>query len=94
MNRIPLEYRRSVLGEVDPPEDVGIEDDPHCLATLKHFRSLIPMGREARKPIFSLTVADGAIGSHAQAAREARRDFRALAERILERVGTAARAAL
>ena len=30
-----------------------------------------PMGQEARKPIFHLTPADGAIGSHAQAVQEA-----------------------
>jgi hypothetical protein len=60
--------------------------DEECLATLKHYRSLIPMGQEARKPIFHLTSADGAIGSHAQAAHEAYSDFKALAEKLMERM--------
>jgi len=61
-------------------------DDSHCLATLKHFRSLVPMAQEARKPIFKLTPADGAIGSHAQAVAEAFNDFKRLAETLLERM--------
>lgn len=61
-------------------------ENPECLATLKHFRSLIPMGQEARKPIFRLKSADGAIGSHAQAVQEAYKDFQHLAKKILERI--------
>ena len=60
VSRIPAEYRRSVLDEPEPPASLSVEDDVHCLATVKHFRSLVPMGQEARKPIFNLTVADGA----------------------------------
>ena len=60
--------------------------DPNCLATLKHYRSLIPLGQEARKPIFKLTPADGAIGNHAVAVQEAAADFRAVAERILAKI--------
>ena len=44
------------------------------------------MAQEARKPIFRLTTADGAIGSHAAAASDARHDFEVLAKKILERV--------
>lgn len=87
VNRIPTEYRRSVLGEADAPDGVSVSEDRHCLATVKHFRSLVPLGQEARKPIFDLSVADGAIGSHALAVKEARKDFRALADRVLEGVG-------
>ena len=31
---------------------------------LKHYRSLMPMAIEARKPIFHLKSADGALGAH------------------------------
>jgi hypothetical protein len=44
------------------------------------------MGQEARKPIFELTVADGALGSHALAVKDAYADFRALAGEILRRI--------
>jgi hypothetical protein len=43
------------------------------------------MAQEARKPIFKLTPADGAIGNHAIAVQEAYDDFHRLASAILER---------
>jgi cellulose biosynthesis protein BcsQ len=86
VSRIPGEYRRSILGEEAGASDLGTAQDEHCLATLKHYRSLIPMGQEARKPIFELTVADGALGSHALAVKDAYADFRALAGEILRRI--------
>ncbi|MCF6336741.1 MAG: AAA family ATPase [Gammaproteobacteria bacterium] len=81
VQRIPAVYRKSVLnrailGKVQP------EDDPHCLATIKRYRSLIPMAQEHRKPIFNLTSADGAIGAHANAVQDAKKDFKLLAEKI------------
>lgn len=85
LNRMPTEYRRSVLGQVSA-ERLGFRDDPNCLALLKHYKSLVPMAQEARKPLFLLKAADGAIGSHLYAVREAAEDYRKLAEKILARV--------
>lgn len=89
VNRIPEEYRESILDEEHFDSALLTKDDPHCLATLKHYRSLIPMGQEARKPIFQLAVADGAIGSHALAVKDSYSDFRALGEKVIERVEAA-----
>ena len=86
VNRIPAEYRVSILDEPAPATQMGTADDPECLATLKHYRSLVPMGQEVRKPIFHLTVADGAIGNHALAVKEAYSDFQILAGKILIRI--------
>ena len=85
VKRIPKIYRQAVLGE---NEILGIapENDDYCLATIKHYRSLIPMAQEQRKPIFNLTPADGAIGSHANAVQDAKRDFQELAKKIAERM--------
>jgi cellulose biosynthesis protein BcsQ len=81
VQRIPSVYREAVLGEAPVP---GLKqaNDPYCLATIRHYRSLIPMGQEKRKPIFNLLPADGAIGSHAGAVQDARKDFMQLAEKI------------
>ena len=65
--------------------------DGSCLAQLKHYRSLVPMAQEVRKPIFQLTSADGAIGSHSYAVTEAKHQFEDLAQRILERIEPIAR---
>jgi hypothetical protein len=87
MDRIPAEYSESVLGE-SHLNKLRVEDDPHCLARLKHYRSLMPLAMEARKPIFLLKPADGAIGAHGEAVRDCYRDFKALAGSILEKVGS------
>ena len=56
------------------------------VATIKHFRSLIALGQEARKPIFSLTPADGAMGAHSVAANAAYKDFESLSKELLRRM--------
>jgi cellulose biosynthesis protein BcsQ len=86
VQRIPEVYRESVLNET-LSEKIQQQDDPYCLATIKHYRSLIPMAQEHRKPIFKLSSADGAIGSHANAVQDARKDFKQLAERIAKNIG-------
>ena len=85
MKRIPLEYSRSVLAQ-----EAGGESklpDPHQIASLKHYRSLMPMAQEAHKPVFHLKPADGALGAHWTAAKAAGEEFGELAVELLERVG-------
>lgn len=81
--KIPEIYRKSVLNEAST---IPIPD-PWCIAQLKHFRSLVPMAQEARKPIFELTAADGALGNHYRAVQDARRAFERIALEILDRIG-------
>lgn len=83
MQRIPREYREAVLGESDGSE-IQVDADPYCLAKLKHYRSLMPMAMEARKPMFLLKPADGAIGAHTYAVQECRKDFERLADKVAE----------
>lgn len=85
VQRIPEIYCESVLNENSNSDRQSEEE--HCLATVKHYRSLIPMAQEHRKPIFNLTSADGAIGAHANAVRDAKEDFRQLATKIASRMG-------
>jgi cellulose biosynthesis protein BcsQ len=90
-DRIPQTYLQSVL---DQSTDTSAHPtDGNCLARLKHYRSLVPMAQEVRKPIFALTTADGAIGSHTYAVRDAFGDFKALAVAVLERVALVAEVA-
>ncbi|MCU1245895.1 MAG: cobyrinic acid ac-diamide synthase, partial [Acidobacteria bacterium] len=86
IERFPSVYRESVLQQAASPAPAAA-DDPYCLAMLKHYRSLMPMAMEARKPVFFLKPADGAIGAHAEATRRAYDDFRMLARKIAERLG-------
>ena len=43
------------------------------------------MAQEARKPLFALKPADGALGAHVSAVREAYKDFKRLALEIARR---------
>lgn len=87
MARIPAVYREAVLNEPAVEVSLAVRDDPHCLATLKHYRSLMPLAQEARKPMFFLKPADGALGGHAKAVQDCYQDFRVLAQTISDRCG-------
>jgi chromosome partitioning protein len=84
ISRIPKDYARFVLDQSEPSD--SIQDDPNRLAIIKHYQSLVPMAQEARKPMFKLKPADGALGSHMQAVQNAYRDFKTLADQICARL--------
>ncbi len=86
MERIPSVYAQAVRGS-EAPTGATPESDPDCLVTLKHLRSLMPLAQEARKPMFALKPADGAIGGHASAVSACYRDFRDLALAVAKRAG-------
>ncbi len=88
LNRMPLEYRQSVLGK-NVKTAPTVVADPECLALLKHYHSLAPMAMEARKPLFLLRSADGAIGAHSYAVQDAYKDFQVLAKKVLNRISMA-----
>lgn len=84
--RMPSAYLRCVLDETEGGDNLAPENDSNMVATIKHFRNLIALGQEARKPIFSLTPADGAMGAHATAVNAAYGEFKLLAEELLRRL--------
>lgn len=86
IDRMPTAYRMA-FSEPQAPEGLAISDDPFCLAQLKDYRSLMPMAQEAKKPMFSLKPADGAIGGHQAAVRQAYDDFLSLASSVLRGMG-------
>ena len=88
LDRIPVVYREAILlnSGTDAPKPAL---DPYALALLKHYRSLMPMAMDARKPMFSLRSADGAIGSHIEAVRACYNDFLSLAQKVTHHAGIA-----
>ncbi|MCX7425475.1 MAG: ParA family protein [Planctomycetia bacterium] len=84
MARIPSTYWEAVL---DKPGTTSatIDNDPQCIAKLRDYRSLTPLAQEARKPMFFLKPADGALGAHTYAVAEAYKDFRMVAEKIAKK---------
>ncbi len=84
IRQIPDVYRKEALNDVGTSTS-SIDDDVHCLATLKHYRSLMPMAQEVRKPMFHLRAADGALGGHIHAVQDCYEDFKDLATSIADK---------
>ena len=88
LERVPGAFRRATgVSANDPPD---MDHDPFCLATLKDYRSLMPMAQAAKRPMFLLKPAHGAIGGHQAAVSACYADFAVLANRIAERCDLAA----
>jgi chromosome partitioning protein len=81
LQRIPWVYSAAVLGEQPPSGDEG----RHRIATLRNYRSLMPLAHDARKPMFDLKAADGALGSTQKYVQTCYREFRGLAVNVLRR---------
>ena len=88
-NRIPQIFHEFVLKDnVAVFQEKRVEEDDYCIALLKHYHSLIPMAMEARKPIFLLKPADGAIGAHFDAVKRAYTDFETLTKKIVNLINS------
>ena len=83
LRRIPGEFHRSVLGEGEP-SNLGGGADPCQLASLRNYRSLMPLAQDARKPMFDLRARDGALGSTGRLVQTCYREFEDLAVRVME----------
>ena len=86
IERIPATYREYILSQT--PDSISEEEDPNRIGLVRHYQSLMPMAQEARKPVFLLKPADGAIGSHAQSVSKCYLDFKRITETILQRTSS------
>ena len=82
MAQIPSAYRDATLDRPVSTIPGSVADDPECLAVLMHYQSLVPLAQDARKPMFFLKAADGAIGGHITAVQACYHEFCDLAQRI------------
>ena len=77
IDRFPGEYAQHIKG-------APLADSE--LAQLRDYRSLMPLAQEARKPMFQLKPADGAIGALQQLVLQCYYAFRDLARTIAGRI--------
>ncbi|MDQ1292692.1 MAG: chromosome partitioning protein [Actinomycetota bacterium] len=82
LTRIPGVYSDAVLDQ-----DSDTRDMSHEIGTVRNFRSLMPLSHDARKPMFDLRAADGAIGSTQRYVQVCFSEFRTLARDLLGRLG-------
>jgi cellulose biosynthesis protein BcsQ len=81
LDRIPAIFTTSVLGRPAESTNESFE-----IAMLRNYQSLMPLARDARKPMFDLRSGDGALGSTQTLVKRCYEDFRQLSERLLERL--------
>lgn len=86
MAKIPSTYAEAVLSQ-PVITTLTLENDPNCIAKLRDYRSLMPLAQEARKPMFFLKPADGALGSHISAVTGVYNDFKVVARKIAANAG-------
>ncbi|MFC4013500.1 ParA family protein [Nonomuraea purpurea] len=79
LERIPSVYADSVLNK-------AADRQSYEIATLRNYQSLMPLAHDARKPMFDLKAADGALGSMQTYVHKCRAEFQQLAESVLERL--------
>jgi len=82
---IPATFRKEVLG-LEGEGSVSVEADSHCLASIRHFASLVPIAQQARKPMFDLKQSDGIGGGQIQAVARCRGEFEQLVHKIVDRL--------
>ena len=88
LSQIPNIYQTAIL-RVPADTTLSIHEDTNRLGTLKHYRSLMPMAQEVRKPIFYLKPADGVVGGHYYSVQDAYQDFLGLAKQIMTCISAA-----
>jgi len=86
MAKMPATYAQAVLDQT-PAQGLTLDSDPNCIAKLRDYRSLLPLAREARKPMFFLKPGDGAMGAHQHAVNDSYAAFKNLAEKIARTIG-------
>jgi chromosome partitioning protein len=82
LDRIPRVFASAVLDE--PGVDLGSYE----IATLRNYQSLMPLSHDARKPMFDLRPADGALGSTQALVERCYHDFESLAVKVLDRLAS------
>ena len=82
--QVSVSIRRCILLR-HPASAEGRAADAHRIGLVKNHHSLMQLSEDARKPMFELTPADGAIGAHAVAVSKCYLDFKRLTLEILRR---------
>jgi chromosome partitioning protein len=82
LDRIPSVFADAVLGL----DDFDPTDRSYEIATIRNYQSLMPLAHDARKPMFDLRSADGALGSTQAYVQKCYQDFENLSLTLLERI--------
>jgi chromosome partitioning protein len=85
LDRIPQVFASAVLDGLE----TNASTNSYEIATLRNYQSLMPLSHDARKPMFDLKSADGALGSTQTLVGRCYQDFESLSHEILRRLASA-----
>ena len=85
VEKIPQTYRKYVL-DIKEDNSTSNRESHNEIGLIKNYQSLMPLAQDARKPIFLLKPAEGAIGAHAQSVSKCYVEFEKITESVLNRV--------
>ncbi|MFE0590675.1 ParA family protein [Micromonospora echinospora] len=80
LDRVPAVFANAVV------EHALDDEKSYEIATLRNYQSLMPLAHDARRPMFDLRSADGALGSTQSLVQRCYQDFEALSEKLLQRL--------
>ncbi len=87
--KIPAVYDKAILDRPQAsPSEAGEAPDPNRIGLIPRYLGLIQLAREARKPVFLLKPAEGAIGAHAQSVTKCYMNYKRVTETILQRTSS------
>jgi chromosome partitioning protein len=84
VEKIPQTYRKHILS-INKDSGISNRANLNEIGLVKNYQSVMPLAQDARKPIFLLKPAEGAIGAHAQSVAKCYEDFKKLTKAILNR---------
>jgi cellulose biosynthesis protein BcsQ len=82
VEKIPQTYSKYVLNKNEDNNFLS-QGNLNEIGLIKNYQSLMPLAQEARKPIFLLKPAEGAIGAHAQSVLKCYAEFEKITEAVL-----------
>ena len=85
-DKMPLAFAKLTDSKINEMDTVSFDQDPNCLGVLKDYRSMVSIAQEMHKPMFNLTAADGMIDGHMISVRKCHKDFRQLADKIMDKI--------
>lgn len=89
--RRPVKSYDEIIQQIDGQIDKHFKGEllpptPYEIGKIPNLHSLAPMSQSRRKPIFSLTAADGIVGAHFAKVKEAREIFGEVSNKIRKRL--------
>lgn len=89
--RRPVKSYDEIIRQIDSQitqhfKDGLIPPTPYEIGQIPNLHSLAPMSQSRRKPIFSLTAADGIVGAHFAKVKEAKEIFGEVSANIRKRL--------